>query len=203
VAIRKIFDPAELAEISGASMFQSYPRIDVGLATEVGLDALAQDGAPEISEDFDHWAFFSGGIRRVGGILQWNSQPFPRRGIGLLDMGVPVPILDRSGAPKAVMFALGISIAQAGTTRDAAHRLLKAMWVNRGGSRPDGLISRNLDRWAAGQPPRTAVLTKEPDPDASSAEQIYFQGDPRFAIDGIEILPPVSRGNARVEFKIR
>jgi hypothetical protein len=88
-------------------------------------------------------------------------------------------------------------------TRDAAHRLLKAMWVKRGGSRPDELISRNLERWAEGQPPRTAVLTKEEHPDPSSAEQIYFQGDPRFAIDGIEILPPFSRGNARLEFKIR
>jgi hypothetical protein len=161
-----------------------------------------QDGAPEISEEFDHWAFISGGIRRIGGILEWNSRPFPVRGIGLLDMGVPVPILDRSGSPKrAVMFALGISIAQAGTTRDAARRLLTAMWVNKNGSRPDVLINRNLDRWAAGQPPRTAMLTSPFDPDASSASRIYFQGDPRFAIDGIEILPPVGRGNPRHEHR--
>ena len=111
-AIRQIFDPDEATEISGATMFASYPRINVRSATDAGLDAPRQDGAPEISGEFDWWAFMSGAIRLIGGIDKWNSQPFPRRGIGLLDMGVPVPILDRSqsGAP-AVMFTLGISLA--------------------------------------------------------------------------------------------
>ena len=151
-AIRQIFDPDEAAEISGATMYQAYPRIAVRVATRAGLDALKQDGAPEISEYFDWWAFISGAHTVMGGIDNWTSQPFPTRGISLLDMAVPVPILDRSvSPPRAVMFALGEPVGHEGTTREAARRLLKSMWVNKDGSRPTALIERNLDRWAAGQ----------------------------------------------------
>ena len=77
------------------------------------------------------------------------------------------------------------------------------MWVNKDGSRPTVLIDHILDRWAAGHPPRTAVLKDELDPDALAPHRIYFQGDGRFAIEGIDVLPPVGRGISRQEINIR
>ena len=203
-AIRQIFDPAEAAEVSGPTIFAGYPRIDVRVATGAGLDDLKQDGAPEISEEFDSWAFISGAHTVMGGIDNWFSRPFPPRGFGLLDMGVPVPILDRSQSPaSAIMFALSTDLTHEGTTRTAARRLLASMWVNKDGSRPTNLIDLRLKRWAEGHPPRTAILTDEEHPDALSPHRIYFQGGQRFEPEGIDTVPPAGRGISLQEINIR
>jgi len=206
-AVRQIFDPTEAAEISGATMWQFYPRIEVEAVSEQRLTGLKLDGAPEISDTFDHWAQISGWIRLLGGLDKWQEVPFPLRGIGALDKGVPVPILDRTGVivgdeGQAYMLALNNSLTNS-VTQSAAKGLLTSMWVKQDRkTRPTAKINSILRRWKGGQPPRIAMLTDLIFHDPSTAMRVYFQGDELFAMPGIKILPPaVGHGTSRHEFK--